>query len=191
MLAETGRVVGEFGDRATLRSFELRDLSWIRDLKEPVRAFVSCLVVHHLDGTAKRRLYGELFAALETGGALLLADVIEPASPHANRYFQRLYEDDVRAKSLADTGALDVYQRFVSLEWNLFRYPDPIDMPSKILDHIDWLREAGFTGVEVFWARSGHALYGGYKRLPVELQPHRVADERAEQADHHDNGKQM
>jgi tRNA (cmo5U34)-methyltransferase len=38
-----------------------------------------------------------------------------------------------------------------------------MDMPSTVSEHIEWLTEAGFAGVDVFWLRAGHAVYGGYK----------------------------
>ena len=45
-----------------------------------------------------------------------------------------------------------------------YDYPDPgFDIPSPLIDHFTWLREAGFTGIDCFWSRAGHALYGGYR----------------------------
>jgi hypothetical protein len=46
---------------------------------------------------------------------------------------------------------------------NLYDYPDPRDIPSTVPEHLQWLAEAGFGGVNVFWERAGHAIYGGYK----------------------------
>ncbi len=61
------------------------------------------------------------------------------------------------------TGSLQTYQRFVDDHWNLYDYPDPMDMPSTLPDHLRWLADAGFVGANVFWQRAGHAVYGGYK----------------------------
>ncbi len=163
MLNASRRRLARFGDRVKLRQFDLRDFSWIDALAGPVSAFVSCLVVHHLNGPQKRELYGRLLSRLDAGGALLFADVVDPATPKARAYYQRSYERDVRNHSLARTGSLEPYRRFLELEWNLFEFPDPVDTPSTVWEHLTWLTEAGFQGVEVFWARSGHALYGGYK----------------------------
>src|SRR4051795_1600280 len=55
--------------RFDTRPFDLADRSW-RAFPEPVRAFVSSLAIHHLDGPAKRQLYRDLAAALAPGGAL-------------------------------------------------------------------------------------------------------------------------
>lgn len=75
----------------------------------------------------------------------------------------RWWEADVKRQSLAYTGSLDVYREFVDGQYNYYDYPDPMDMPSTIQDHLGWLAEAGFTGVDVFWQRAGHAVYGGYR----------------------------
>jgi len=164
MLEEACRRLGHLANRLDLRSFRLQDSSWVDEIGAPVRAFVSCLAVHHIDGPAKRDLYRRLYRALEPGGALLFADIVAPANSLTSRYYQRSYERDVHCQSLAERGTDDAYQRFIDLKWNLFEYPDPVDVPSPVVDHLNWLQEAGFADVEVFWARSGHVLYGGYRK---------------------------
>lgn len=42
---------------------------------------VSCLAIHHLDGTGKRDLFDRIAAALADGGTFVLADVIVPEDP--------------------------------------------------------------------------------------------------------------
>ena len=163
MLDESRRRLDRFDDRLELRQFRLQDSSWIDQLAGPVDAFYSCLVIHHLDAEAKRRLYRRLFEALQPRGALLIADIIEAETDRARAYYAASYDQDVLAYSIARTGTTDGYDRFVEMEWNLFRYPDPVDQPSAIAQHLRWLDDAGFEGVDVFWARAGHALYGGYK----------------------------
>lgn len=163
LTTQTARRLAHFERRVELRPFRLQDSAWMDRLPAAIRAFVSCLVVHHMDGDAKRGLYRALLELLEPGGALLFADVIQPAGEEARSYYEWSYEADVGTHSIEQTGTRAQYERFVELEWNLFRYPDPVDKPSGIADHVAWLRQPGFTGVDVFWARSGHALYGGYK----------------------------
>jgi len=36
-------------------------------------------------------------------------------------------------------------------------------MPYRVFDQLKWLEEAGFSAVDCFWMRAGHAIYGGYK----------------------------
>jgi hypothetical protein len=51
------------------------------------------------------------------------------------------------------------------LRWNYFRHPedDAIDQPSTIKEHLAWLEEAGFRGVDLHWAVAGHAIVSGTK----------------------------
>ncbi len=150
--------------RFALRPFRLEDDAWLNAITEPVRCFVSCLVIHHLDGTGKRALFATLFRHLEPGGALLIADIIEPTSAWGRRMMSRGYDDAVRRQSLAFTGSLAVFEQFRADHWNIFDHPDPdLDKPSTVPEQLGWLTDAGFTGVDVFWATAGHALFGGYK----------------------------
>lgn len=43
------------------------------------------------------------------------------------------------------------------------RDADDIDFPSTLPEQLGWLVDAGFVGVDVFWARAGHALFGGFR----------------------------
>ncbi|MCB0021258.1 MAG: hypothetical protein KDE09_25855, partial [Anaerolineales bacterium] len=56
-----------------------------------------------------------------------------------------------------------VYDFFERDAWNILRHPDPMDMPSPIHDHLRWLADAGFTAIDVYWLKAGHAIYGGQK----------------------------
>ena len=89
-MLEKARVsLAEHGDRFSTRPFDLADRSW-RSFPEPVRAFVSSLAVHHLDGGGKRDLFRDLAAALAPGGALVIADLVRPATPAAQALAARL-----------------------------------------------------------------------------------------------------
>ncbi|MCA1722987.1 MAG: class I SAM-dependent methyltransferase [Thermomicrobia bacterium] len=150
--------------RFDLRPFRLEDDTWLDAITEPVRCFVSCLVIHHLDGPGKQALFATLSRHLEPGGALLIADIVAPTSAWGRRMMARGYDDSVRRQSLAFTGSSAIFEQFEADHWNIFTYPDPeFDKPSTVPEQLGWLTEAGFTGVDVFWAAAGHALFGGYK----------------------------
>jgi SAM-dependent methyltransferase len=154
----------QYAGRFELRPFRLEDDAWLDAITESVRCFVSCLVIHHLDGPGKQALFANLYRHLEPGGALLIADIVEPTSAWGRRMMARGYDDSVRRQSLALTGNLAVFEQFAADQWNIFTYPDPeFDKPSTVPEQLDWLADAGFTGVDVFWAAAGHALFGGYK----------------------------
>ncbi|MGH2449385.1 MAG: class I SAM-dependent methyltransferase, partial [Chloroflexota bacterium] len=135
------------------------DHSW-RDRLPRVRAVVSCLAIHHLDGREKRELYRDLREHLVPGGALIIADLVAPTSERQRRQMADGWDEAVRRQSLESTGSHGAYEEFIAGESNIFRYPDPMDTPSTLPDHLRWLDEAGFDGANVYWARAGHAVYG-------------------------------
>jgi tRNA (cmo5U34)-methyltransferase len=163
MLHESEARLGAFAGRFELRTFRLEDRAWQAGIEGDVRCFVSSLVIHHLDAEGKRALYGDLYARLADGGAVLIADLVAPRSEWERRYLARQWDAEVRRQSLEMTGSLATYQQFVDDQWNWYEYPDPLDMPATVPEHLNWLAEAGFVGVNVFWERAGHAVYGGYK----------------------------
>jgi SAM-dependent methyltransferase len=163
MRARLGETLGRHQDRVEVRHFDLADRGWRAALPSPLRVVLASLVVHHLPAAGKRRLFADLAGRLEPGGALLLADVVEPTSPAARETFARQWEDAARAQSLALTGSLAAFERFERDGWNFYRgTPEPYDQPSRLEEQLRWLREAGFATVDCFWMRAGHAVYGGW-----------------------------
>jgi trans-aconitate methyltransferase len=165
MLRETEARLQRFAGRFELRHFWLADRSWLAEIGQNVRCFVSSLVVHHLDAAGKQVLYRDLHEHLDGSGAVLVADLVAPRSERERRYMARRWDAEVKRQSLAFIGSLDAYRQFVEQRWNWYEYPDPMDMPSTVPEHLEWLAEAGFAGVDVFWERAGHAVYGGYRGL--------------------------
>jgi hypothetical protein len=158
-----------FGERVTVGHFDLAAQDWRDALPSPLRLVVSSLCVHHLTGAEKQALFTDVRAHLESGGALLLADVIEPASRQVADLFARQYDDVVRAQSLQRYGDLSGYEEFERLHWNYFLYDyglpadETIDHPSGLGEQLAWMRDAGLTDVDCFWMQAGHAVYGGWK----------------------------
>lgn len=163
MLRQAGETLAPYIGRFELRRFQLEEEGWLASLGTTVDCFVSSLVIHHLDGPGKQRLFRQLHGALEPRGALLIADLLQPTSEIERRYMARSWEAEVRRQSLEIGGDLRAYQYFVDSEWNYYDYPDPFDKPSPLPDQLDWLRGAGFIGVDAFWVKAGHAVYGGYR----------------------------
>jgi tRNA (cmo5U34)-methyltransferase len=164
MLKKAAQLLGHYGDRAELRRFRLEEPSWADGLPA-VRVFLSSLVFHHLDGSGKRDLFVRLFDRLEPGGALLFADVMEPRNERARGHFAAAWEQEIRRRSVEIHGDARAHEFFVHERWNIYDHPDPVDKPSTLPEQLRWMEEAGFEGVDVFWARAGHALLGGYRSV--------------------------
>jgi tRNA (cmo5U34)-methyltransferase len=165
MRARLAAALSPFGARAEIRAFALEEEPWRAALPRPLRAVLASLIVHHLSGPEKRKLFADLAGALEPSGALLLADIVEAPTERAAALFARQWDDAVRAQSLEKTGGLGAFEVFDQEGWNYYRLvpQDPVDQPSRLSEQLDWLKHAGLSAVDCFWMRAGHAIYGGYR----------------------------
>jgi len=156
-----------FGRRAEVGSFRLEDLTggggWLGAV-EGAGAVVSSLCIHHLDDPGKKRLFEEVCSRLAPGGALLMADLVEPIRPEAAEVYAATWDRSTQEQAVALDGSARRFNDFVERRWNLYRHPDPeVDKPSPLADQLRWLQEAGFEAADCFWLRAGHAVLGGYK----------------------------
>jgi trans-aconitate methyltransferase len=162
MLAKAHAALRPFGERFTLHLFDLAAADW-RSFPWPVQAVVSSLAIHHLDGQQKRELYRDLYRLIDPGGALIIADLIQPVQPAGVQAAARAWDEAVRQEALARDGNLAAFDVFRRDQWNIYHYPDPMDRPSGLYEQLCWLEEAGFGAVDVVWLKAGHAIYGGRK----------------------------
>ena len=162
MLEKARSALQPFGERVTLHEFDLAATGW-RSFSWPVQAVVSSLAIHHLDGQQKRELYRDLYSLISPGGALIIADLIQPAHPLGVQAAAQAWDEAVRQTALARDGNESAFEVFQRDHWNFFRYPEPMDQPSGLYEQLRWLEAAGFSAVDVYWLKAGHALYGGRK----------------------------
>jgi tRNA (cmo5U34)-methyltransferase len=165
MLARAAGRLAPYGERFRTRQFDLADAAW-RSPAGAAHAIVSSLSVHHLDGEQKRDLFRDLLHMLAPGGALVIADVVLPATPEARALAADEWEAEVDRRA-AQLGAGDGPGAFFRREgWNMYREgaPDEYDKPSRLADQLRWLEEAGFVDVDVAWMLAGHAIFGGRRK---------------------------
>ena len=163
-MLETARAnLAPYGERFMAEQFDLAAPDW-RQPAAPVQAVVSSLVIHHLDGPQKQALYADLYRLLAPGGVLVIADVVQPPGERGVALAAKAWDAAVRRRALefdGDTRALTLFQND---QWNIYWYPDPLDTPSGLFEQLQWLAQAGFDEVDVYWMQAGHAIYGGRKR---------------------------
>lgn len=162
MRAQAAERLQAFGVRARVEPFDLHATDWWSRL-QGVDCVVSSLVVHHLNGVDKRRLFATISGHLSPRGALLIADLIEPQRPEARQLFAATWDRSAETQAIAQTGSMQLFERFIEVGWNYYRFPDPFDQPSPLFEQLTWLKAAGFAVVDCFWLQAGHAIYGGYK----------------------------
>jgi tRNA (cmo5U34)-methyltransferase len=166
MLARASARLARFGGRFQARQFDLAAGDWRAPAVAP-RAVVSSLAVHHLDGEGKRALFRDVHHMLAPGGALVVADVMQPADARGTAVAAKAWDAAVRRRAQELDGDLAGFALFEREQWNMYRYPetgpDPVDKPSRLFDQLAWLAAAGFADVDVYWMLAGHAIFGGRK----------------------------
>lgn len=162
MWVQAAERVRPFGTRGEVQSFTLAQGDWWQ-LIEGADAVVSSLTVHHLNSAGKQRLFTAVAERLSPRGVLLIADVVEPKRAEALELSAAGWDRAAERQAQTPPGSARAFEQFMNTHWNIFRYPDPVDMPSPLFEQLLWLREAGFVSVDCFWLRAGHAVYGGYR----------------------------
>jgi tRNA (cmo5U34)-methyltransferase len=161
MREATARRLAPHGDRIRVDSLDLVAEDWRVHL-DGADAVVSSLVIHHLDGPGKKRLFEAIGLRTSERSALVIADLVEPACPQALELFAASWDESAQRQAGAG-GQSELFDLFQSTDWNIYRVPDPMDKPSRLVDQLKWLADAGFAKVDCFWLQAGHAIYGGYK----------------------------
>lgn len=162
MLEHARQSLDSYGERFQAHLFNLASSDW-RDCVPRYQAILSSLAIHHLDHEQKQLLFRDLFAMLVSGGVLVIADVIQAASLLGNDLAAQNWDAAVRKRALELDGDMVIYERFRNEQWNMFRYLDEMDKPSRLFDQLKWLENAGFTNVDVYWMNAGHVIFGGEK----------------------------
>jgi tRNA (cmo5U34)-methyltransferase len=164
MLAQTRETCAGHAGRLDLRSFDLAETGW-RALQPAPDAICSSLAIHHLDAGQKQRLFADLCAALRPGGVFVIADLVRPQTEAGWKIAAEDWRRAVAARSQAIYGDDRALRRFEDLRWNYFLWPDenPIDHPSSVAEHIEWLTAAGFDRVELHWMLAGQAILSAWK----------------------------
>jgi hypothetical protein len=98
----------------------------------------------------------------------VIADLVRTADQRGQQLAAEAWDAAVARRGQALSG--DAHSALAAFErerWNMYRYPEPeneagaLDKPALLLDQLNWLAEAGFEGVDVYWMLAGHALFGG------------------------------
>jgi tRNA (cmo5U34)-methyltransferase len=163
MLTRAAENLATFAYQIDLRQFDLRETGWLDELSRRNRCIVSSLAIHHLDDDGKQALYQRLAGHLAPGGVLLIVDIVHHPNEWVRDAWANEWDRDVREQSVARTGDLSAFEHFQD-GWNHYRTPDfAFDKPSRLIDQLRWLEDAGLEAVDCYWLRAGHALFGGFK----------------------------
>lgn len=110
---------------------------------------VSSLAIHHLDGARKKTLFKKLFQSMNSGGILLIRDIVTGGTPRLTEQYEQLWRQYMK-----DSGEDDKiwFQKYLEE-----------DIPSSMEEQTKWLAESGFADVGCHWRYLNFAIFGGVK----------------------------
>lgn len=146
--------MSRFDGRYSYVEFDLTSGDWPADIPRAVDAVVTSLCVHHLQDDRKQGLFAEIFARLVPGGWYLNYDPVSAEDPVVASTWDRVTQD-------GEPGAAHRHRERTPEEQaryeNHVRYIIPLDR------QLGYLRDAGFSGVDVHFKRLDWVVYGGYR----------------------------
>ena len=127
---------------------------WPDTIPAAVDAVVTSMSVHHLTDERKQGLFAEIFDHLTPGGWYLNYDPVSSPDPVVEVTWERVsgVEDpEAAARRMHRTPEQQAHWE------NHVRHIIPLDQ------QLEYLRAAGFGGIDVYWKRLEYVIYGGYR----------------------------
>jgi tRNA (cmo5U34)-methyltransferase len=144
-----------FSGRFSYVEFDMSAGDWPATIPPAVDAVVTSLCVHHLPDERKRSLFAEILGRLVPGGWYLNYDPVSTDDAAVAAVWQRLIDHD-------DPSAAHKRHHRTSAEQaryeNHVRYIIPLDQ------QLEYLRSAGFQGIDVYYKRLDYVIYGGCRQ---------------------------
>ncbi len=141
-----------FTGRYRYVEFDMLAGVWPDDIPAAVDAVVTSLCVHHLPDERKRSLFGEIFEHLRPGGWYLSYDPVLAENPVVAATWTRVNDKENPEAAR---------KRLHRTPQEQARYENHVRYISRLDLQLDYLRSAGFEGVEVWWKRLDYVIVGG------------------------------
>ncbi|MDD1716269.1 MAG: class I SAM-dependent methyltransferase [Methanolinea sp.] len=112
----------------------------------------SALSIHHLTNEDKQRLFSRIFRSLNPGGVFVNADQADAESDWLRKMNLEYWNNFVRSGPLPDE------------EWRqVLARRDVLDRNAPLLSQIAWLKDAGFSGVDIVYKNRMFCVFVGKK----------------------------
>lgn len=110
------------------------------DLRGPYDIICSALSIHHLAPEDKQQLFRRIFAALKPGGMFVNADQALGETPYFTQRYLDYWNAFLRSGPMTEEQHAEILKR-----------RDTLDRNEKLSDQLAWLKNAGFSGVDVVY----------------------------------------
>jgi tRNA (cmo5U34)-methyltransferase len=152
MMAEGEKALAAFAGRYQYVEFDMLSAQWPADIPLALDAVVSALSIHHLPDARKRSIFREIRERLRVDGWYINYDPVRAPEAAMESIWERVndrYDADAAYKRTHRSP-----QEQARYE-NHVRYMIPLD------PQLEWLHDAGFVDIDVFWKRLDWVIYGG------------------------------
>ena len=152
MMGEGQREMQQFAGRFTYLEFDMSTNSWPAAIPATVDAVVTSMCVHHLPDHRKQGLFAEIFEHLTPGGWYVNYDPVSSADPVVEATWERVNDrDDPEAAG----------KRLHRTPQEQSRYENHVRYLIPLAQQLEYLRSAGFEGVDVYWKHLENVIYAG------------------------------
>ena len=110
------------------------------DLGGPYDIACSALSIHHLAPEEKRLLFRRIFVCLKPGGMFVNADQADGETPYFRKRYLEYWNEFMRSGPMTEAQYAEILE-----------HRDTLDRNEKLSDQLAWLREAGFSDVDVVY----------------------------------------
>lgn len=143
-----------FAGRYRYVEFDMTTGEWPDGIPAALDAIVTSMCVHHLTDERKRGLFAGIFGHLVPGGWYFNYDPVSAAEPAVRATWARVADvEDPEAAHKRHNRTPEQEARWE----NHVRYIIPLDQ------QLEYLRAAGFQGIDVYWKKLENVIYGGYR----------------------------
>ncbi len=171
MLSHARERLEKFKGKTTFVQSNLQNSGWSKAVDGTFDAVISSFVTHTIPDKVKA-VYQEVFGLVNSEGCFLSCDIFPPPGPaleqiyHKSRLVDRQY--GIKAKTGVEKTIPEVekllnerregYKAFFKGNDRILRIGSPT-----VMNHLEWLRDAGFDEVDCLEKHTRNAIIGGFK----------------------------
>jgi tRNA (cmo5U34)-methyltransferase len=161
MMDEGERELQPFAGRFQYLEFDMSTSSWPPAIPATLDAVVTSMCIHHLSDDRKEALFHEIFERLAPGGWYLNYDPVSSADPVVEATWDRVNDRE-------DPEAAD--KRLHRTPEEQARHDNHVRYMIPLAQQLDYLRGAGFEGIDVYWKHLENVIYGGRRPAGTRTQ---------------------
>jgi SAM-dependent methyltransferase len=161
MLDEARARLAEHAGRCDFIACDYSGPGWLENVGTGYDAVLSGYSIHHQPDVRKREVYAEILGLLEPGGIFINVEHVSSATPWVESRHDDYFIDSLH---------LHAVRRDPAITWQAMNelYRERRDHGANILAPVEvqcnWLRELGYTDVDVYFKVFELAVFGGRKR---------------------------